>query len=118
MLSAAPVIANPPSSKFWFWIEDNPGPIKIEDVKRVICEHFNITGGELLSQQRNHDLVHARQLGMYLARILSKRSFLEIGRRFDRNHTTIQSACRKIGRLVKTDKEVVRELAQIREKLL
>jgi chromosomal replication initiator protein len=118
MLISNPVVTKLPSSKFWFWIEDSPGPVKIEDVKRVICEHFNITGGELLSPQRNHDLVHARQLGMYLARVLSKRSFLEIGRRFERDHATIQSACRKISHLIKTDKAVVYELAQIREKLL
>ena len=118
MLIAAPLMAKPPSSKFWFWIEDNPAPVKIEDVKRVICEHFNISGGELLTHRRDHDLVHPRHLGMYLAKSLCRRSFLEIGRRFDRNHTTVQFACRKISRLVKTDRETVRELAQIREKLL
>jgi len=117
MLISAPQLPKPPSTKFWFCIVDNPGPVKIEDVKRVICDHFKITSEDLLAHRRDHDLAHPRQIGMYLAKSLSKKSFYEVARRFERDRTTVTWAFRKIRRLIESDKSLAREIAQIRGKL-
>ena len=41
-------------------------------------------------------LAHARQVAMYLSRKLTKSSFPEIGQKFNKDHSTVISAVRKV----------------------
>jgi len=81
--------------------------IMIEDVLRAVTGHFNVSRADLLSARRHKSVVYPRQVGMYLAKILTTRSLPEIGRKFGgRDHTTVLHAVRKIERLVGEDVSV------------
>ena len=51
---------------------------------------------ELLGPGRVHNLVYARQIAMYLCRELTDLSLPRIGETFNRDHTTVMHAERKI----------------------
>lgn len=82
-------------------------PVWNQDIKKIqqaVCEEYNISFGDLVSNRRLEKLVLPRQVAMYLCSQLTVRSSPEIGRRFgDRDHTTILHGVRKIERLLATD---------------
>jgi chromosomal replication initiation ATPase DnaA len=105
-----------PTAKDWFWMVKDSAPPKVEDIKRAVCRHFNISMGDLLSDRRDHSAVMPRQIGMYVAICLSQKGFAEVARRFGRSdHTTSRSAFRKIDRLVKEDWKVAYDVAHLED---
>lgn len=82
-----------------------PSPFpRIHEIQKLCCQHFNISMTDLISHRRQAELVRARQVAMYLAKILTPHSYPEIGRRFGkRDHTTALWAVRKIERLKDSD---------------
>ncbi|MHA1517101.1 MAG: chromosomal replication initiator protein DnaA, partial [Alphaproteobacteria bacterium] len=66
-----------------------PRRVRIDDILRTVSKHYGVNRGDLLSGRRNRSIVRPRQIGMYLAKLLTSRSLPEIGRRFgNRDHTT------------------------------
>jgi chromosomal replication initiator protein len=95
-----------------------PKRVKIDDILRTISKHFGVNRGDLLSSRRNRSIVRPRQIGMYLAKLLTSRSLPEIGRRFgNRDHTTVLHAIRKIDSLIKEDTSL-REEIELLKRLL
>ncbi len=60
------------------------------------ARYFGYTIDDLCSPNRNRALVNARQIGMYLCRELTENSLPDIGRLFNRDHTTVMHADKKI----------------------
>lgn len=75
--------------------------VRIADVEQAVCRLFRVSADELKSASRARSLTQPRMLAMYLARRLTQQPYSEIGRYFGgRDHATVMSAERKIGRLV------------------
>ena len=71
--------------------------VTIEDIIRVVTEHFGIKLAELQSKRRQKSVAHPRQACMYLARKHTRYSLEEIGGYFGgRDHTTVMHAERTI----------------------
>ena len=69
----------------------------------------------LLPDRGPRDLVRARQIAMYLSKIMTLRSLPEIGRRFGgRDHTTILHAVRKAEELKDGDAKLAKEIELLR----
>jgi hypothetical protein len=88
-----------PMKRPWFSIVGvrAPAPLRVSEIQIVICEAFGCDLVELNATRRTARIVRARQVGMYLAKVLTGRSLPEIGRRFGgRDHTTVLHAVRKI----------------------
>ncbi|WP_226576499.1 helix-turn-helix domain-containing protein [Acuticoccus sediminis] len=84
---------------------------KIEDIQRVVCQHYGISRGDLVSERRTKAIVRPRQVAMYLCKMLTPRSLPEIGRRFgNRDHTTVLHAVRKIGELKERDEKLAEDI--------
>lgn len=89
----------------------------IEDIQTLVASHLNVSLGDILSTRRTKDVVLARHIAIYLARVLTRQPFQEIGRRFGgRWHTTIIHAVRKIKRLIKTDAAVAVEILCLKKR--
>jgi chromosomal replication initiator protein len=85
--------------------------VRIEDIQRVVSRHYNVSRQELVSNRRTRVIVKPRQVAMYLAKMLTPRSFPEIGRRFGgRDHTTVLHAVRKIEELISADTKLGHEV--------
>jgi chromosomal replication initiator protein len=75
---------------------------QIEKIQSTICQYFNLTHQQLLSQKKSHSLSMARQIAMHLARARTGLSFAKIGEIFGgRDHSTVVKAYSTIkGRLL------------------
>ncbi len=90
----------------------------VEDIQRIVCHHFKLRSGELLSKDRHKSIAFARHVAMYLCKQRLKCSFPELGRAFgNRDHTTVMSAVRKVDNLRASDAEVRAHLEAIERKL-
>jgi len=95
-----------------------PRRVKIEDIQRLVANHYNVSRADILSSRRTATVVRPRQIAMYLAKSLTLRSLPEIGRRFGgRDHTTVLHAVRKIEGMVTKDQELAGELDHLRRML-
>ncbi|MGB3411693.1 MAG: chromosomal replication initiator protein DnaA [Microthrixaceae bacterium] len=62
---------------------------------------FSVEVEQLKGKSRTRDLVHARQVGMYVCRQETDLSYPQIGKEFGgRDHTTVMHACDKISNLM------------------
>jgi chromosomal replication initiator protein len=89
-------------------------PVDVADVLRVVSKHFGVSIEALRSKRRTSSLAFARQVGMYLAKLLTGSSLAEIGAQLGgRDHTTVLYACDKIENLRASDPELERTLDQL-----
>lgn len=92
--------------------------IRIEDIQRIVAQHFNVSRSDLLSARRTATVVRPRQIAIYLSKILTLRSLPEIGRRFGgRDHTTVLHAVRKIENLMESDARLMQDIERLKSML-
>ncbi len=78
--------------------------ITIEQIQRVVVEHFRIRMADMHSARRARAVARPRQIAMYLAKQLTPRSLPEIGKMFGgRDHTTVMHAVRRVDELRAAD---------------
>ena len=92
--------------------------VDAESIQREVARYYKVPLESLKEDRRHKALAHARQVAMYLCRKLTKGSFPEIAARFNKDHSTVISAVRKVERLRETDLAVKRELDELEAKLV
>ena len=81
--------------------------VTIGIIQKEVSNFFNITLSDLKSKKKQKGFVLPRQIGMYLARKLTKMSFPEIAAHFGgKDHSTIIYAFNKIERLLEQDQQI------------
>jgi chromosomal replication initiator protein len=71
--------------------------ISVENIQKTVADFFNIKVADMYSKRRPANIARPRQIAMYLAKELTKKSLPEIGELFGgRDHTTVLHAVRKI----------------------
>ncbi len=71
--------------------------ITIDEIQRTVCQFYRVDRTEMASKRRARAVVRPRQVAMYLAKVLTPRSYPEIGRKFGgRDHSTVIHAVRLI----------------------
>jgi len=95
-----------------------PKRVKIEDIQKLVANHYSVTRADILSSRRTATVVKPRQVAMYLSKALTLRSLPEIGRRFGgRDHTTVLHAVRKIEGLSAANTALREELELLKRML-
>jgi len=84
------------------WGEDQK-TITIEHIQEKAAEFFGIRLADMRATGRTQAVTFPRQIAMYLARQLTHASLAEVGRAFDRDHTTVLHAVDKIQTLLQHD---------------
>ena len=78
--------------------------VTIENIQRVVAEHYKLKPSDMLSAKRNRSVARPRQVAMALAKELTRHSLPEIGHAFGgRDHTTVLHATRKVKDLCASD---------------
>jgi chromosomal replication initiator protein len=81
--------------------------ITIDEIQRTVCQFYRIDRAEMSSKRRARAVVRPRQVAMYLAKVLTPRSYPEIGRKFGgRDHSTVIHAVRLIEDLRQRDADM------------
>ncbi|MCJ8323755.1 MAG: chromosomal replication initiator protein DnaA [Rhizobiales bacterium] len=92
--------------------------IRVHDIIKSVSEFYQVSKADLFSARRHRSIVRPRQIGMYLAKMLTSRSLPEIGRRFGgRDHTTVLHAVRKIDDLLKKDPILAEEVTRLKREI-
>ena len=90
----------------------------LEDITRIVCEHYNVTPLDIESERRTKQIVRPRQMWAYLARVMTPSSFPHIGRYLGgRDHTTILHAYNKMKKLLGEDGGAAEEITIVRRKV-
>jgi len=88
--------------------------ITVENIARLVAEHFDVPIETLSSKTRKRQVVIARQLSMYLAKNYTKSSLKTIGDNFGgKDHSTVIYSINTVRDLIDTDslfKDTVAEL--------
>ena len=70
--------------------------ITMEMIERIVCTHFKVTSEDIRSTKRSNDIAYPRQIAMYLCHELTDVSWPTIGGFFNRDHSTVIHAHKKI----------------------
>jgi hypothetical protein len=67
-----------------------------EDIINCVVIHTDVTKAELKSKKRNENIKNARHIAIYLVYKYTEKSTNETGLLFNRNHSTVIHACKRI----------------------
>ncbi len=91
--------------------------ITIEQIQKMVAEHFDLKMTDILSSKRPKNIAEPRMIAMYLSRQLTDNSFPDIGRAFDRNHATIMNALKKVPLLCAKNESIRRSVSKLQNDL-
>lgn len=95
-----------------------PSSVTLDEVLATVAAFYNISHDDLLGRGRNRELVHPRQIAMYLAREELQITLPQIGDALGgRDHTTVMYGVEKITESIDKDDNLRREILAIRERL-
>lgn len=90
--------------------------VSAEDIKKVVCEYYNLSLQQLTGSSRMGAITTPRFIAIYLCRSMLNMTFEDIGVEFNRDHSSIINACIKIEKLINEDqsyKLVINKLQQM-----
>ena len=98
-------------------VDDPEASLEIEAIQDAVCTALHVRRGDLISPRRTPDVTRARHIAIYLSRELTELTLAEIGRQFNRDHSTILHAIRNVTRKLEPGSETVQTLEQVRATL-
>lgn len=94
-----------------------PKTMMVRRIQQLVCREFEISMRDLMSFDRVHKHVLARQVGYYISKRKTMLTFPGIGRKFDRDHSTIFHGVRVIAKRIETDRDLAASIDRIEEQL-
>ncbi|HTP07435.1 MAG TPA: chromosomal replication initiator protein DnaA [Anaerolineae bacterium] len=95
-----------------------PTTVTLDELVMTVADFYSISRDDLLGRGRNKELVHPRQVVMYLAREELQLTLPQIGESLGgRDHTTVIYGVEKITQAIDSDDNIRREVLAIRERL-
>jgi hypothetical protein len=88
----------------------------IADIQQIVAAYYRVQPTSMTSADRRRRIVRARQVAMYLSCELTQHSIAEVGRRFNRDHTTVLHALKKVEEGM-DDRKFNGDIALLRTKL-
>jgi len=86
----------------------------VDRIIERVGRYFHVAPGQLCSRRRGRSALLPRQIGMYLARILTPLSLEQIGASFGgRDHSTVLHACRKVEEALTRDTALAGAVRQL-----
>lgn len=92
-------------------VVDGPG------IMSVVAENFGFHPDDMTSPGRAQPLATARQIAMYLCREYTDDSLVQIGRHFNRDHSTIVHGIDRVKQLIQTDRSVLDKVNELSQRL-
>ena len=78
-------------------VQESRETIDVTVIQKAVAAYFHITLNDLKANRRSRNIIHPRQIAMYLTRKLTSLSLPEIGSAFGgKDHTTVLHSCKKI----------------------
>ncbi len=90
--------------------ENNKKEITVQAIIEEVAKYYNIKVEDILGSKRTATIAKPRQISMYLTRKLTSESLPSLGKKFNRDHSTVISGINKIDKLLKEDTEVLQAI--------
>ena len=95
-----------------------PATVTLDEVITTVASFYSVTRDDLTGRGRNKELVHPRQIAMYLLREELQLTLPQIGEALGgRDHTTVIYGVEKVTQAIEKDDIVRREVLTLRERL-
>lgn len=93
---------------------DDIATITIDDIQKLVADHYKVRLPDLKAKTRTKPLVTARQVAMFLVKKHLDKSLVDIGRSFGgRDHTTVMNALHRIEDQLNKDSEIKRDIEEL-----
>jgi len=87
--------------------------ISIDNIQKTVASYYGLKVSDLKSKSRKASLARPRQIAMTIAKQLTSLSLPDIGEAFERDHTTIIHAIKKIDEMKKSDPRIREDVANL-----
>jgi chromosomal replication initiator protein len=87
-------------------------------IQKEVARFYRLQVDDLRGERRLKPVAHARQVAMYLVRTLTTSSLPEIGKKFNKDHSTVLASVRKIEMMRSEDTQLQLELGELTKKLV
>ena len=105
-------------STYQKWDEDKFLTLPVKVITKIVCDYFNVSFPDVLSQSRMKDAVLPRHIAFYLCRTHTLQSYPQIGSFFShRDHTTVMHGAKKIKARLMADLELNGHIRQIEQRM-
>ncbi|MDG1153558.1 MAG: chromosomal replication initiator protein DnaA [Alphaproteobacteria bacterium] len=88
--------------------------ITIDDIKKVVSDYFKIQMKDLNSSRRNREIARPRQIAIWLCKELTTNSLPEIGKKFNRDHTTVLHAINRVEEMISSDDKISNDILSLK----
>lgn len=89
-----------------------------EMIQKEVARFYKLNVDDLRGERRLKPVAHARQVAMYLVRTLTTSSLPEIGKKFNKDHSTVLASVRKIEQARGNDAQLQLDLGELTKKLV
>tara|TARA_B100001248_G_scaffold262718_2_gene261457 strand:- start:3663 stop:5099 length:1437 start_codon:yes stop_codon:yes gene_type:complete len=92
--------------------------LTIQDIQKLVADHFNVRINDLKSSNRSKPLVTARQVSMFLVKNHMDKSLQDIGRAFGgKDHSTVINAIRKINSQLEKNLDLRKDIEELETRI-
>ena len=99
-------------------VKNETKSITIDDIIKTVCKRYDLETSAIHTKSRKREVVQARQIAMYLAKIYTDLSTSKIGKFIgNKDHATVLHACKTVKGQLEVDKGFHSEVKQLESSL-
>ena len=100
------------------FVKSTAREIHIDSIQKIVCDYLGVPIEIMKSKTRKREVVQARQITMYFAKIFTKSSLANIGMQCGgKDHATVLHATKNVNDLIDTDKRFRKQIEDIENKI-
>lgn len=89
--------------------------LTVDDIQSVVEDFFKVKHSDLIGSGRSRNIVYPRQIAIYLCRQLLDLPYNDIGKKFNRDHSTAMHSVTTVEELVQSNREVQEEVELLKQ---
>lgn len=94
------------------------GPTKkltVADIQKEVESFYKISHADLVGRSRTREIAQVRHIAIYLCRQMLDIPFAEVGKKFNRDHTSVMHSCTTIEEKLRENRELREEIQALRK---
>ena len=89
--------------------------LSVEDIQNEVCTFFKVNRADMIGPKRARSIVYPRQVAIYLCRQMLDLPFNDIGKKFNRDHSTAMHSVTTVEDMMKKSREVQEEIEALKQ---
>lgn len=89
--------------------------LTVEDIQKEVEQFYKVKHADIIGPSRDRNVTYPRQIAIYLCRQLLDLPFNDIGKKFNRNHTTIMHSVSKVEDQLLSNRNVQEEIEALKQ---